>query len=182
VKARCHRPPLVGASREGELHPQHNRPAGSALAGAPDVPGSRRRRRQPGPPRGPRADGGPSGGRPRGPGAVLLTAAFVADNGTAGPPRAGSTPRWTPAGCRPASASWSASLAPTWRLARSWSSTRRRATSIRPPSRRRGGLPPASRHTTLVVVTHRLSSARRADRVLLMDGPNIAVGAHDDLV
>jgi len=48
--------------------------------------------------------------------------------------------------------------------------------------RRRGGLPPASRHTTLVVVTHRLSSARRADRVLLMDGPNIAVGAHDDLV
>jgi len=32
-----------------------------------------------------------------------------------------------------------------------------------------------------VVVAHRLSSAGRADRVLLMDEPNIAVGTHDDL-
>jgi ATP-binding cassette subfamily C protein len=36
--------------------------------------------------------------------------------------------------------------------------------------------------TTLVVVAHRLSSARRADRVLLMDGPEVVVGTHDDLV
>ncbi|MDH6514602.1 ABC-type multidrug transport system fused ATPase/permease subunit [Streptomyces sp. SAI-135] len=36
--------------------------------------------------------------------------------------------------------------------------------------------------TTLVVVAHRISSARRADRVLLMDGPRTAYGTHDELV
>ncbi|WP_307783580.1 ATP-binding cassette domain-containing protein [Streptomyces spinoverrucosus] len=35
---------------------------------------------------------------------------------------------------------------------------------------------------TLVVVAHRISSARRADRVLLMDGPRTAYGTHDELV
>ncbi|GAA3309327.1 ABC transporter ATP-binding protein [Streptomyces cinereospinus] len=35
---------------------------------------------------------------------------------------------------------------------------------------------------TLVVVAHRLGSARRADRVLLMDGPRTACGSHDELV
>lgn len=36
--------------------------------------------------------------------------------------------------------------------------------------------------TTLVVVAHRISSARRADHVLLMDGPRTAYGTHDALV
>ena len=36
--------------------------------------------------------------------------------------------------------------------------------------------------TTLVVVAHRLSSAQRARRVLLMDGPRVALGTHDELV
>ncbi|MEU9170481.1 ATP-binding cassette domain-containing protein [Streptomyces sp. NPDC048420] len=36
--------------------------------------------------------------------------------------------------------------------------------------------------TTLVVVAHRISSARRADHVLLMDGPRTAYGTHDELV
>ncbi|MFL6000020.1 MAG: ATP-binding cassette domain-containing protein [Streptomyces sp.] len=36
--------------------------------------------------------------------------------------------------------------------------------------------------TTLVVVAHRISSARRAGRVLLMDGPRTAYGTHEDLV
>ncbi|MEU1474664.1 ATP-binding cassette domain-containing protein [Streptomyces sp. NPDC005760] len=36
--------------------------------------------------------------------------------------------------------------------------------------------------TTLVVVAHRISSARRADRVLLMDGPRTAYGTHAELV
>ncbi|MEV7074088.1 ATP-binding cassette domain-containing protein [Streptomyces sp. NPDC093990] len=36
--------------------------------------------------------------------------------------------------------------------------------------------------TTLVVVAHRISSARRADRVLLMDGPRTAYGTHEELV
>jgi ABC-type multidrug transport system fused ATPase/permease subunit len=35
---------------------------------------------------------------------------------------------------------------------------------------------------TLVVVAHRISSARRADRVLMMDGRDTAYGTHDDLV
>lgn len=39
--------------------------------------------------------------------------------------------------------------------------------------RRRGG--------TLVVVAHRLSSAARAERVLLLDGPRTALGRHDEL-
>ncbi|MFF4035660.1 ATP-binding cassette domain-containing protein [Streptomyces sviceus] len=36
--------------------------------------------------------------------------------------------------------------------------------------------------TTLVVVAHRISSARRAGRVLLMDGSRTAYGTHDQLV
>ncbi len=36
--------------------------------------------------------------------------------------------------------------------------------------------------TTLVVVAHRLSSARRADRVLVMDGRSVAYGDHDGLL
>ncbi|MFF0968514.1 ATP-binding cassette domain-containing protein [Streptomyces sp. NPDC003703] len=35
---------------------------------------------------------------------------------------------------------------------------------------------------TLVVVAHRLSSARRADRVLVMDGRDTAYGTHEDLL
>jgi ATP-binding cassette subfamily C protein len=35
---------------------------------------------------------------------------------------------------------------------------------------------------TLVVVAHRISSARRADRVLLMDGTTVRVGSHRDLL
>jgi ATP-binding cassette subfamily C protein len=36
--------------------------------------------------------------------------------------------------------------------------------------------------TTLVIVAHRLSSAQRAQRVLLMDGAHVVHGTHDDLV
>ncbi len=36
--------------------------------------------------------------------------------------------------------------------------------------------------TTLVVVAHRIASARRADRVLVMDGRQCAYGTHDDLL
>ncbi|MGI5460562.1 ATP-binding cassette domain-containing protein [Streptomyces sp. CA-249302] len=36
--------------------------------------------------------------------------------------------------------------------------------------------------TTLVVVAHRISSARRADRVLVMDGTGTAYGSHDELL
>ncbi|MFG3259395.1 ATP-binding cassette domain-containing protein [Streptomyces sp. NPDC048172] len=35
---------------------------------------------------------------------------------------------------------------------------------------------------TLVVVAHRIDSARRADRVLVMDGTRTALGTHDDLL
>jgi ATP-binding cassette subfamily C protein len=35
---------------------------------------------------------------------------------------------------------------------------------------------------TLVVVAHRISSARRADRVLVMDGPRTACGTHEELL
>ncbi|GAQ72040.1 ATP-binding cassette domain-containing protein [Streptomyces turgidiscabies] len=36
--------------------------------------------------------------------------------------------------------------------------------------------------TTLVVVAHRIASARRADRVLVMDGRHCAYGTHDELL
>ncbi|MBT2493406.1 ABC transporter ATP-binding protein [Streptomyces sp. ISL-96] len=36
--------------------------------------------------------------------------------------------------------------------------------------------------TTLVVVAHRISSARRADRVLVMDGTHALCGTHDELI
>ncbi|MEV0198196.1 ATP-binding cassette domain-containing protein [Nonomuraea sp. NPDC050691] len=40
----------------------------------------------------------------------------------------------------------------------------------------------ARRGGTLVVVAHRITSARRAGRVLLMDGPDVRTGTHDELV
>ncbi|GAA0926462.1 ABC transporter ATP-binding protein [Nonomuraea longicatena] len=40
----------------------------------------------------------------------------------------------------------------------------------------------AERGGTLIVVAHRLSSAQRADRVLLMDGARVQLGTHDELV
>lgn len=40
----------------------------------------------------------------------------------------------------------------------------------------------ARRGGTLVVVAHRISSARRADRVLVMDGPRTAHGTHEELL
>ncbi|NUW37793.1 ABC transporter ATP-binding protein [Nonomuraea sp. SMC257] len=40
----------------------------------------------------------------------------------------------------------------------------------------------ARRGGTLVVVAHRITSARRAGRVLLMDGPDVRAGTHDELV
>ena len=40
----------------------------------------------------------------------------------------------------------------------------------------------ARRHGSLVVIAHRLSSAVRADRVLLLDGDTACLGSHDDLV
>ncbi|MFC5180672.1 ATP-binding cassette domain-containing protein [Actinomadura harenae] len=40
----------------------------------------------------------------------------------------------------------------------------------------------ARRPGTLIVVAHRISSARRAGRVLLMDGTRTRLGTHDDLV
>ncbi len=36
--------------------------------------------------------------------------------------------------------------------------------------------------TTLIVVAHRISSARRADRVLVMDGTHAVCGTHDELI
>lgn len=36
--------------------------------------------------------------------------------------------------------------------------------------------------TTLIVVAHRISSARRADRVLVMDGTHAVCGSHDELI
>ncbi len=39
----------------------------------------------------------------------------------------------------------------------------------------------AARGGTLIVVAHRLSSARRAGRVLLMDGPRVRLGSHAEL-
>ncbi|MFC7308507.1 ATP-binding cassette domain-containing protein [Streptomyces monticola] len=35
---------------------------------------------------------------------------------------------------------------------------------------------------TLVVIAHRISSARRADRILVMDGPRVVSGHHDELL
>jgi ABC-type multidrug transport system fused ATPase/permease subunit len=40
----------------------------------------------------------------------------------------------------------------------------------------------AARDTTLVVVAHRISSARRAGRILVMDGRETAMGTHEELV
>jgi len=40
----------------------------------------------------------------------------------------------------------------------------------------------AEQGRTLIVIAHRFSSARRADLVLLMDGPRTVCGSHDDLL
>jgi ATP-binding cassette subfamily C protein len=40
----------------------------------------------------------------------------------------------------------------------------------------------ARRAGTLIVIAHRLTSARRARRVLVMDGTRVLVGTHDELV
>ncbi|POX40695.1 ABC transporter ATP-binding protein, partial [Streptomyces sp. Ru73] len=40
----------------------------------------------------------------------------------------------------------------------------------------------AARPGTLIVVAHRLSSARRADRVLILDGTRPTLGTHDELL
>jgi ABC-type multidrug transport system fused ATPase/permease subunit len=40
----------------------------------------------------------------------------------------------------------------------------------------------AERHGTLVVIAHRISSAMRADRILLMDGADAALGSHEQLL
>jgi ATP-binding cassette subfamily C protein len=40
----------------------------------------------------------------------------------------------------------------------------------------------AARGGTLVVVAHRISSARRARRILVMDGREVVLGDHDVLV
>jgi len=40
----------------------------------------------------------------------------------------------------------------------------------------------AERHGTLVVVAHRISSAMRADRILVMDGADAVLGSHRELL
>jgi ATP-binding cassette subfamily C protein len=40
----------------------------------------------------------------------------------------------------------------------------------------------ARREGTLVVIAHRVSSALRADRVLVLDGPRTCCGTHADLL
>jgi ATP-binding cassette subfamily C protein len=40
----------------------------------------------------------------------------------------------------------------------------------------------AARPGTLVIIAHRISSALRADSVLLMDGGQVAMGTHDELL
>ncbi|MFC4943035.1 ABC transporter ATP-binding protein [Pseudonocardia sp. GCM10023141] len=40
----------------------------------------------------------------------------------------------------------------------------------------------AARPGSLIVIAHRISSARRADRILLLDGDEVHAGTHDDLV
>lgn len=40
----------------------------------------------------------------------------------------------------------------------------------------------AARRGTLVVIAHRISSAMRADRILLLDGASAALGTHDELL
>ena len=40
----------------------------------------------------------------------------------------------------------------------------------------------AQREGTLIVIAHRISSALRADRILVMDGDDTVVGAHEDLL
>lgn len=51
-----------------------------------------------------------------------------------------------------------------------------------PVAEARAELALAERPGTLIVVAHRLSSARRADRVLVLDGTSPAYGTHDELL
>jgi len=51
-----------------------------------------------------------------------------------------------------------------------------------PVAERRAELAFADRPGTLVVIAHRISSALRADRVLVLDGAGATVGDHDTLV
>ncbi|WP_329073121.1 ABC transporter ATP-binding protein [Streptomyces sp. NBC_01429] len=51
-----------------------------------------------------------------------------------------------------------------------------------PVAEARAELALAERPGTLIVVAHRLSSARRADRVLVLDGTRPAYGTHDELL
>jgi ATP-binding cassette subfamily C protein len=53
--------------------------------------------------------------------------------------------------------------------------------SLDPGAERRAETAFAERGGTLVVIAHRMSSALRADRVLVMDGHRVAVGTHSDL-
>jgi ABC-type multidrug transport system fused ATPase/permease subunit len=40
----------------------------------------------------------------------------------------------------------------------------------------------AARHGTLVVIAHRISSALRADWILVMDGADVVMGSHEGLL
>lgn len=51
-----------------------------------------------------------------------------------------------------------------------------------PTAEARAELAFARRHGTLVVVAHRISSARRAEQILLMDGAHVTCGTHDELL
>ncbi|GAB2829423.1 ABC transporter ATP-binding protein [Actinoallomurus bryophytorum] len=51
-----------------------------------------------------------------------------------------------------------------------------------PPAERDAELMFARRPGTLIVIAHRISSAMRADRVLLVDGGRVATGTHDELL
>lgn len=51
-----------------------------------------------------------------------------------------------------------------------------------PPAEERAERAFARRHGALVVIAHRISSARRADRILVMDGTDAVEGTHDELL
>jgi ATP-binding cassette subfamily C protein len=51
-----------------------------------------------------------------------------------------------------------------------------------PAAERRAEMAFADRPGTLVVIAHRISSALRADRILVMDGAGATVGDHDTLL
>lgn len=51
-----------------------------------------------------------------------------------------------------------------------------------PAAEKRAEAALAARPGTLIVIAHRISSALRADRILVMDGGGLTVGTHEDLV